>query len=284
MEKILELKNVSKTYNSFSLKNISFALRPGYIMGLVGPNGAGKTTIIKAILNAISIDQGEIQVFGLDLKKNEIIIKNKIGYIADSMYFSDEWTANEVSWIMGKAFNSWNREKFQSYLNRFGVLDTKKILTYSSGMKTKLMLASVLSRKTELLILDEPTSGLDPVMRDEFLALIKNYIQDDNCSVLYSTHITTDLEKAADYVTFINNGQLVFSKEIDELKEFYYFVKDRVSVLENIKHKCVGFRTNEFGFEALVTRENLSYLPASCSIHPASLDEIIVFSSLKGGE
>lgn len=282
MENILEVKSIFKRYDDFHLNGISFHLPKGYIMGLVGPNGAGKTTLIKSIVNAINVDRGAIKVFGLDAKTDEITIKESIGYISDEIYFSDAWTAKDIKTIMKRLYSSWNSRAFTQYVNRYNLPLDKPIKEYSSGMKTKLMLSTVFSRDTKLLILDEPTSGLDPVMRDEFLTLIKEYIRDGERSVLYSTHITTDLEKSADFITFINEGHLVFSEEIDTLKENYFLIKDSLDVLDGIKNLFIGIRRNEYGFEALTTRDNLNKMPASCIRQPASIDEIVVFSSLKG--
>ena len=200
------VKSIFKNYKQFSLENISFELPTGYIMGLVGPNGAGKTTIIKAIMNAINLNGGTIEVLGFDSVSSEIQIKESTAYIADSIYFSDTWTAKDVLWIMEKTYQTFDKTKYLDYLERYRLPVNKPIREYSSGMKTKLMLAAAFSRETKLLLLDEPTSGLDPVMRDEFLSEIKEYIRDGARSVLYSTHITTDLEKTADYITFINAG------------------------------------------------------------------------------
>jgi ABC-2 type transport system ATP-binding protein len=159
---------------------------------------------------------------------------------------------------------------------------TQPIKNYSAGMKTKLMLASVFSRNTKLLILDEPTSGLDPVMRDELLMLIKDYIRNGERSVLYSTHITTDLEKTADYISFINNGKMILSENIDTLKESYYMVKDSPETLKDIKDLCIGYRKYDYGFEALIAQKDLGKMPSTCISQPASIDDIVVFHSLKG--
>ncbi|HWP79362.1 MAG TPA: ABC transporter ATP-binding protein [Candidatus Acidoferrum sp.] len=282
MENILEVNSIFKKYNAFSLEDIRFHLPKGYIMGLVGPNGAGKTTIIKSVVNAINVDSGTVKVFGLDAKADEIKIKERLGYISDEIYFSDTWSAKDINTIMKRLYSSWDSRAFTRYVRRYDLPMDGQIHTYSSGMKTKLMLSAVFSRDTRLLVLDEPTSGLDPVMRDEFLTLIKEYIGDGERSVLYSTHITTDLEKTADYLTFVNDGRLVFSEETDALRETYYLIKDSLDVLDRIKNLCIGLRTNAYGFDALTTRDNLIKLPDTCVRQPASIDEIVVFFSLKG--
>jgi len=282
MDNILDVDRVSKKYNHFTLEDISFQLPKGYIMGLVGPNGAGKTTIIKAVVNAINIDGGAIKIFGLDAKTDEIKIKEELGYIADEIYFLETWTAKDVNLLMKHLYPSWDSRKFTSFLSKYGLPMDKPMKEYSGGMKTRLMLSAVFSRDTRLLLLDEPTSGLDPVMRDDFLTQIKEYIRDGERSVLYSTHITTDLEKTADYITFINEGRLVFSEEADSLKEKYYLIKGSLVAIEGIQELCIGIRTNEYGFEALTTRNNLIRLPGSCVRQPATIDEIVVFFGMKG--
>ena len=283
MENILEVCGISKQYKGFRLENISFTLPSGYIMGLVGPNGAGKTTIIKSIINAVNVDCGYVNIFGLNALENEIRIKDKLGYISDTTYFLDEWTVNDVSSIMSKVHSSWSKTNFEKYRREFELPAKKPIKDYSSGMKTRLMLASVFSRDTKLLILDEPTSGLDPVMRDEFLTLIKEYISDGEHSVLYSTHITTDLEKTADYITFIYDGNMVFADEIDTLRENYYLVKDGLDTLGGVKERCIGIRKYDYGYEALVSRENLIQMPETCVSQSANIDDIVVFHCMKGG-
>jgi ABC-2 type transport system ATP-binding protein len=281
MNNILELNNVSKKYEDFYLDNISFHIPKGYIMGLVGPNGAGKTTIIKSIINAININSGVIRIFGLDIKTNEIEIKNRLGFVSDKNYFLDSWTAYDLNFIMKKVYPTWDGYKYTDMLERYNLPANKPINEFSSGMQTRLMLSTILSRNTDLLVLDEPTSGLDPIMRDEFLLLIKEYIKDGEKSVLYSTHITTDLEQTADFITFVNNGRLVFSEETDFIKETYLIVKGGLSALDGLKEHCIGFRVNEFGFEALMNKSKLSKNPDSCISQPASIDEIIVFYNKK---
>ena len=280
----IRVKSIFKHYKQFSLENISFELPTGYIMGLVGPNGAGKTTIIKAIMNAINLNGGTIEVLGFDSVSGEIQIKERTAYIADSIYFSDTWTAKDVLWILEKTYQTFSKLKYLDYLERYRLPVNKPIREFSSGMKTKLMLAAAFSRETKLLLLDEPTSGLDPVMRDEFLSEIKEFIRDGARSVLYSTHITTDLEKTADYITFINAGRLIFSKDIDTLRESYLIVKDGLNTFESVKDICIGYKTNEYGFEALVARNRADRLLPSCVKQPASIEDIVIFSSLKGGQ
>lgn len=213
--------------------------------------------------------------------ENEIEIKKRLGFVSDKIYFSEFWTAKDINSIMGKIHPDWDSRTFTEFLEKHNLPLEKSLKELSNGMQSRLVLSSVFSRNTELLVLDEPTSGLDPVMHDEFLTLIKKYIRDGEKSVLYSTHITTDLEKAINYITFINAGHLVFSEEADILRESYYIVKDSLDVLSKIRSLCIGISKNQFGFEALISQSDLRNIPNTCIRQPASIDEIITFYNRK---
>ncbi len=217
MDNILEVKNLCKVYDRFSLKNISFELPKGTIMGLVGENGAGKSTTLKAILNLVKINNGSVKVFGLDMKDKEIEIKEDIGVVLDEGFFSEYLTPTNINDIMTGIYKNWSKELFFKYLEDFNLPKDKISKEYSTGMKMKLKIAVALAHKPKLLILDEPTSGLDPIARGDILDIFQDFIQDEEHSVLVSSHITSDLENIADYITFINNGEIVLSKTRDEL-------------------------------------------------------------------
>jgi ABC-2 type transport system ATP-binding protein len=218
METVLEINNLQKKFADFTL-DISFALPKGFIMGFVGQNGAGKTTTIKLILNMLKYDSGEIKVFGKDNIKYETEIKEKIGVVLDSPFYVDEWKLATVGSVQKSFYSNWDTVLYEKYLADFKLDPTKKVKALSRGMKMKLMIAVALSHGAELLILDEPTSGLDAVARDELLDILKKFIADENHSVLFSTHITADLEKIADYITFIKDGKIVYSGTKDTLLE-----------------------------------------------------------------
>ena len=209
MENILEVKNLNKRYKEFELKNINLSLPHGMIMGLIGENGAGKTTTIKSILNLIRIDSGEIKIFGLDLGKDEKEIKENVGVVLDDSFLSEYLTGKDINKIMKKIYKNWDEELFFKYLKEFNLPIDKISKEFSSGMKMKLKIAVALSHKPKLLILDEPTSGLDPVARNEILDIFQDFIENGENSILVSSHITSDLEHVADYITFINNGEIV---------------------------------------------------------------------------
>jgi len=217
MNNILEVKNLCKSYDNFKLKNVSFELPKGTIMGLVGENGAGKTTTIKAILNLIKINDGEVKVFGLDSKENATAIKEDIGVVLDDGFLSEYLTPNNINSCLKYIYKNWDSELYFKYIEDFKLPKDKISKQYSSGMKMKLKLAIALAHHPKFLILDEPTSGLDPIARSEILDIFQDFIQNEEHSVFVSSHITSDLENIADYITFINNGEIVLSKTRDEL-------------------------------------------------------------------
>lgn len=237
MENILEVKNLCKKYNGFELKNINIELPKGMIMGLIGENGAGKTTTIKAILNLISSDNGEIKIFGLDNKQNEKAIKEDIGAVLDDSFLSEYLNPKEINKIMKNIYKNWDEKLYFKYIEDFKLPKDKISKEYSSGMKMKLKIAVALSHHPKLLILDEPTSGLDPVARNEILDIFQEFIQDEKKGIFVSSHITSDLEHIADYITFINNGEIVISKTRDELLEKYGIVKCSKAEFEKIDKK-----------------------------------------------
>lgn len=252
MENIVEIKNLSKKYNGFQLKNINMELPKGMIMGLIGENGAGKTTTIKSILNIIN-SEGSIKIFGKDIKLNEKEVKEEIGVVLDDSFLSEYLTAKQVNSIMKSMYKNWDEQLYFKYLANFKLPKNKLVKEFSSGMKMKLKVTTALSHHPKLLILDEPTSGLDPVARNEILDIFQDFIQNEENSILVSSHITSDLEHIADYITFINYGEIVFSKTRDELLEQYGIVKCTKEEFEKIdKNDYVKFKENRFGYEVLV--------------------------------
>ena len=255
MDNALEIKGLCKQYEGFALENVSFTLPRGAVMGFIGENGAGKTTTIKSILNLIHRDAGEIHVLGLDNIKNERAVKERLGVVLEDGCFLNTLNARQVDTLMGKAYKSWKSEQFFGYMKRFGIDERKKIKDYSKGMRMKLSIAAALSHGAELLIMDEPTSGLDPVVRDEVLDLFYDFMQDEGHAILLSSHITSDLDKIADYITFIHSGRIVLSEPRDELLDTYgvlHCTADQLAALDPaaVRAKRVG----AFGCEALVRR------------------------------
>lgn len=213
----LMLSGVGKRYPKFELRDVSFALPRGYIMGFIGPNGAGKSTTIKIIMNMVRKSTGAVKVLGLDHVALETEVKRHVGYLGEEPHFYEEVTPAWLGGFVGKYYTTWDARLYKATLERFGIEQSKRVKTLSKGMKVKLGLALALSHRPELLILDEPTSGLDPVIRHDVLAELMSVIQDERRSVFFSTHITQDVEKVADYVTFINDGRIVISDVKDDV-------------------------------------------------------------------
>jgi ABC-2 type transport system ATP-binding protein len=280
MEPILEITNLRKEYEGFTLKDITLTLQKGYIMGFIGPNGAGKSTTIKLVLNLINRDGGRIKVFGMDNIKYETQIKNRIGFVLDENFFYDEITVKEMKNIIASFYKRWDDKAFDKYMRKFELPYSKKIKELSKGMKMKFSLATALSHNAELLILDEPTSGLDPVVRREFIDILSDVIQDENKAIFFSTHITSDLDKIADYVTFINNGEIVFSNAKDEILENYGLVKGSNELInDNNKGVFIGLREYGYGFEALVKdkRQARKVFGDKILIEKPTLEDIMVY-------
>lgn len=253
---ILEVKNLNKEYNSFKLKDINLSLPKGMIMGLIGENGAGKTTTIKSILNLTSIDSGEINIFGMDMKEEAKKIKEDIGVVLDDSFLSEHLTPKDINQIMKNIYSNWDEDLFLEYLKDFKLPLKQESKDFSSGMKVKLKIAIAISHYPKLLILDEPTSGLDPVARSEILDIFQDFIQDGENSILVSSHITSDLEHIADYITFINDGKILLSKTRDELLEQYGIVRCSKEDFEKIdENDYEKYKINKYEYDVLVSNK-----------------------------
>ena len=253
MENILEIKNLSKKYNGFELRNVNIKLPKGMIMGFIGENGAGKTTTIKSILNIINRDSGEIKIFGLDNKENERKIKEDIGVVLDDSFLSEYLNPADINKIMKNIYKNWDEKLYFKYIEDFKLPKEKISKEYSSGMKMKLKIAVALAHHPRLLILDEPTSGLDPVARNEILDIFQEFIQDEEHGIFVSSHITSDLEHIADYITFINNGEIIFTKTRDELLENYGIVKCSEEQFKKIDKKdYIKYKKNRYEYDVLI--------------------------------
>ena len=281
MNEILDVRNLTKNYPGFSLNNISFTLEKGYIMGFIGPNGAGKTTTIRLIMNLIRRDSGEIKVFGLDNIKDELEVKERIGFVYDENYFYNELSVLEMKRIIAPFYSRWDDSVFKDYLDRFELSPRKKIKDLSRGMKMKFSLVISLSHHADLLLLDEPTSGLDPIFRSELLDILAEIIQDENKSIFLSTHLTADLDKIADYITFINRGKLVFCDAKDTIMERYALVKGDNELLdEDLKREFVGINQSKYGFTGLTrdVQRASQVFGSSVLIEKASLEDIMLYT------
>ena len=282
MTNYLEVTNLSKSFDSFQLHNISFTLPKGYIMGLIGPNGSGKTTTIKLILNMLKRTGGTVKVMGLDNIAEEQKVKSELGVVFDTNYFSDDWKVSQVEKSISVFYPNWDSQKFADMLRKFHIAPTKKVKELSKGMQMKLMLACAFSHDAKLLILDEPTSGLDPLTRDEFLEILQDYIRDGQRSVLFSTHITTDLERVADYITLINRGNMIFTGSMEDLLSSYRLIKGKpCDLTADLEKNIFGLRKTAMGFEGLITA-NAAVQYKHCVLDTATIDDIIICIG-KGG-
>lgn len=257
MENVIEVKGLRKKYKDFELKDINLSLQKGMIMGFIGENGAGKTTTIKAILNLINPTSGEIKIFGLDNKKEEEKIKEDIGVVLDDSFLSEYLNAEDINKIMKNIYKNWDEKLFFEYIEKFKLPRKQISKEFSSGMKMKLKIATAISHKPKLLILDEPTSGLDPVARNEILDIFQEFIENGENSILVSSHITSDLEHIADYITFINEGKIVLSKERDGLLEKYGLAKCSEEEFKTINsNDYIKYQKNRYDYEVLVEDKN----------------------------
>jgi len=252
MSYVLEINNLRKTYKGFSLKDINIKLEQGYITGFIGANGAGKSTTIKSILNLINRDSGDVKIFNKDNKTNDKELKNKIGVVLDEGYFYEELTLKEMKNIIAPMYSNWDENQFNNYIRRFNLPIDRKISKLSKGMRMKYSIAIALSHNAELFIMDEPTSGLDPIVREELLEILSDIIQEENKTIFFSTHITSDLDKIADYLIIINDGKILLQGAKDEIIEGHRLVKGdkNLLTLENRKD-FVAIKENSYGFEAL---------------------------------
>lgn len=252
MENVIELRNISKAFNGFRLENLSLDVKRGYVTGFIGANGAGKTTTIKIMMNLLKPDRGEVKVFGLNYQQHEKEIKERIGFVFDNHLFYDHITLKEMKQIIAPAYKRWDERQFHYYVDKFELPLKKRMKSFSKGMKMKASLAFALSHHAELIIMDEPTSGLDPVFRRELLEMLHDLMIKGDKTIFYSTHITTDLDRLADYISFIQNGKLVFTKEFYKIEEEYALVKGSTELLDaDTEKEFIAIRKTNTGFEAL---------------------------------
>ena len=278
----IEIKGLEKRYDGFRLGSFDLTLPSGCIMGLVGENGAGKSTTIKLIMNAIGRDAGEISVLGVDNRSAEFRdVKEDIGVVLDEAYFPEVMSARNVGKVMALTYKNWDTAAFEGYLKKFSLAPDKIFKDYSRGMRMKLAIAAALSHGAKLLILDEATSGLDPMARDELLDIFNDFTRDENCSILLSSHIVSDLEKICDYIAFLHKGRLVLCEEKDRLLEEYALVRLPEERLRELpEESIISRRASSYGTEALVLRGGI---PAAIPTEHTSLEDIILFLA-KGDE
>ncbi|PAD33778.1 ABC transporter ATP-binding protein [Terribacillus saccharophilus] len=284
MENVVEFNNVTKRFKDFSVKNIDLQVKRGFVHGFIGANGAGKSTMIKMIMNLLKPDAGEVSVFGMDYKTHEKAIKERIGFVYDGNVFFENLNLKDIKRIVSPAYKHWDNALFSQYVEQFELPLNKSIKKFSKGMQMKASLAIALSHHAELIIMDEPTAGLDPIFRRELLGVLQELMLDGNRTIFFSTHITTDLNRIADYIAFINRGELVFNNSIHDITENYALVKGRTELLDRDTEKAfMHINRLSTGFEALTKKVNdvENTFGDSVVIEPATLEDIMFH--LKGG-
>lgn len=281
MVNAIEVKQLSKKYSNFLLDGISFNVPKGYICGFIGQNGSGKTTTLKLMLGMVLKDSGDISLMGKN--SDDITLKEDLGVLFDQPYFQQDWTIIDIEKALQPFYKSWDSEAYHRYINLFS-LDTKqKYKTMSRGMKMKLGMAVTLSHDAKLLLLDEPTGGLDPVMRDDILDILREYMISEDRTVFFSTHITSDLEKIADYIVYIHRGKVFFSGLKDDLIDKYCIVRGGIEDLPKDKRQAViGLREHVGGFEAMMELSEVGGMPSSIISEPVTLDDIMIYINREG--
>lgn len=272
---ILSVKGLSKSYEKFKLSDVSFELDEGFIMGFIGRNGAGKTTTIKSLLGLVKPDCGEVAMFGKNFYENEIDCKQELGVVMSGVECYQDKKLSAVADVTSRFYKNWDGDAFKNYLKKFSLDENKRIKELSAGMKAKFLLALALSHGAKLLILDEPTSGLDPVSRDELIGIFRELVKDGSRSIFFSTHIITDLEKCADYITYIKDGRILESTDIESFRSGYRAVSGGSNELApELKEKVIGLREHKFGFEGMIKAADAALFDVETV--PISLEEIMI--------
>ena len=276
---VIELQNVTKDYGDFKLDNVSFSVPEGSVCGFIGQNGAGKTTTIKLILDVIKRDAGELRLFGQDVNKDTASLREDVGVVFDEMGFHEFMTGRDINLMMKNIYKTWDEKAFFGYLKEFSLPSKKKCGAFSRGMRMKLQIAVALSHHAKLLVMDEPTSGLDPIVRNEMLHIFRDFVVEEDHTILLSSHITTDLEKLADEVVFINGGRIVLAGNKDEILESHGILKCRKDEVAKISEGLiVSTEITDFGAEVLVNDRHVAgRLYPDMILETASLEEIMIF-------
>lgn len=278
MDYALEVNHLTKKYQDFTVNDITLNIPKGTILGLIGENGAGKSTIINTILNITKKDAGEMKIFGQDVYEHENEVKEKIAVIFDECHFNPNFKVDMIGKMMSKIYQNWNQETYLSYLNRFNLPKDKKIKNFSKGMKMKLSFAVAFSHNPRLLILDEATSGLDPIVRDEILEILKEFILDEENAVLISSHITSDLDKIADYISFIHEGNLVFTKTYEDIRDNYGVLRCGKSMFEALdQDDVVAYKKEDFEYRVLIeNRQEFVNVHQDAIVEKADIEDLML--------
>lgn len=281
MEYAVEMNNVTKRFKDFSIKGMNLQVKQGFVTGFIGKNGTGKSTTIKMMMNLLRPDAGEVKVFGMDYKTHEKEIKERIGFVYDGNVFFEGLNLKDIKRIVGPAYKRWDDKLFHHYIEKFELPMNKAVKTFSKGMQMKASLAIALSHHAELIIMDEPTAGLDPVFRRELLDLLQELLVDGNQTIFFSTHITSDLNRIADYIAFLQDGELVFNQSVHEVAENYALVKGGLNLLDrDTEQAFIQVHRAPTGFEALTDDPSAvkAIFGDSVVIEPASLEDIMYYA------
>lgn len=278
MATILKVEGLKKKCGDFKLDDISFSLQEGKITGFIGINGAGKTTTIKSILGLKIKDSGTVKLFDKDIDKNEREFKNHIGVVLDDGYFYDNMTLKELKNVVAPAYSNWDENVFQNYIKRFNLNENQKISTLSKGMKMKYAITLALSHHADVLIMDEPTSGLDPLVRSELLDILLEFIKEKNKSVLFSTHITSDLERVADTLVLINKGKIIFNEDKKLLLQTHWLIEGSKDVInDDIKKLFLSLHKTGSGFKGITNKKDSILKETSdITIQEPTIEEIML--------
>ncbi|GLG04551.1 ABC transporter ATP-binding protein [Sellimonas catena] len=279
MQQALVIENLTKRYKDFTLDHISFSLPQGTILGIIGENGSGKSTLINALLGLIPADYSQLELLGKDIAAHPNLIKQDLAVIFDDAGYDENFTPLQIGKFLSHVYKNWDADSYRSYLKRFDLPAKKRLKTFSRGMKTKLEFAIAFSHSPKFLIMDEATNGLDPVFRDEILDLLREFSEEENHTVLIASHITSDLDKIADYVAYIHHGRLLFFQSYDELQNEYGIINCKKSFLDNLNPEdVVYYRKEDYSYRVLVkNRYSLKQIFQDVEIHSADLEEIMLF-------
>ncbi|GGP13041.1 ABC transporter ATP-binding protein [Oceanobacillus neutriphilus] len=285
MNNIVEFKGVTKHLKDFSIKDINLQIKQGYVTGFIGANGAGKSTTMKLMMNLLKADEGDINVFGMDYASNEKEIKERMGFVYDSNVFYESLNLKDIRRIVAPAYKNWDDKQFYDYIKKFELPLNKGIKTFSKGMQMKASLAIALSHEAEFIMMDEPTAGLDPVFRRELLDILQEIMKDGRRTLFFSTHITSDLERIADYITFIQKGKILFTDSMEDVQDRYALVKGNMDVINrDIEKMFIKIERSSYGFTALTNDVAgiKAVLGNRVSMEPATLEDIMFYA--KGAE
>lgn len=275
----IELRNLKKNYKTFSLNIDKLDIKTGFITGFIGPNGSGKTTTINSVMGMIKPDNGEIKIFGKDLSNTQNI-KSNIGYVGDISGFLEENKLKYIKNSVSRFYSNWDETIYRKYMNEFKLDENKSFKDLSKGMQKQFQLVMAFAHHPKLLIMDEPTANLDPIVRNEILEIISNHMVNEEVTVFYSSHITADIEKYADYVVFIYDGRIFLQGEKDEILENHVLVKFKKNLYdEDIKKEFISLKKNEYGYEGLMNNRNKAHeiFGNEAVYEKCSLDDILIY-------